>query len=192
MAFTSNPQGQARYARGLVLLHWFMLLLLAATYACIELREFWPRGTPMRVGLKDAHFAIGLAVFALLWLRLALRFFGATPPITPAPAHWQAALSKAMHLLLYAFMIAMPLLGWLVLSAEGELPVWFGIGLPPLIGVDENLAHELEGLHETIGVAGYWLIGVHAAAALFHHYVLRDDTLRRMGLRRLPEVRTAG
>ena len=191
MAFTSNPKDQARYARGLVLLHWFMLVLLAATYACIELREMWPRGTPMRSGLKDAHFAIGLAGFALVWLRLALRLFGVTPPITPAPAQWQAVLSKVVHLLLYAFMIAMPLLGWLALSAEGELPTWFGIGLPPLIGVDEGLAHQLEDLHETIGVAGYWLIGAHAAAALFHHYVLRDDTLRRMGVHRPGGVRTA-
>ena len=192
MSVPSDSSGQARYARGLVALHWFMLLLVAAAYACIELRGMWPRGTPMRAGLKDAHFAIGLAVFALLWLRLALRIFGVTPPITPAPARWQSALATVVHLALYAFLFAMPLLGWLALSADGQLPVWFGIALPPLVGVDEGLAHSLEELHETIGVMGYWLVALHAAGALYHHYVLRDDTLRRMGPRRMRDAPIVG
>ena len=48
------------------------------------------------------------------------------------------------------------------------------------MGVDEHLAHDIEELHETVGEVGYWLIGLHAAAALFHHYLLRDNTLVRM------------
>jgi cytochrome b561 len=56
----------------------------------------------------------------------------------------------------------------------------FGLSLPPLVAPDKGLAEQVETLHVTIGVAGYWLIGLHAAAALFHQYVLKDGTLRRM------------
>lgn len=85
-----------------------------------------------------------------------------------------------MHLGLYALMIGLPLLGWLTLSAAGKPIPFFGLELPALIGADKKLAGDLKELHETLAVAGYWLIGLHAAAALFHQYVRRDGTLQRM------------
>jgi cytochrome b561 len=167
-----------RYPRTLIALHWLTLLLLVAVYACIELRGNFPRGSAMRDGLKDWHYALGLAVFALLWLRVALRLRGPLP--TPDLAGWQRGLAAGVHLLLYLFMATMPLLGWALVSAEGKLPDWFGLALPPLLAPDDALAERLEEWHETLGVAGYWLIGLHAAAALYHHYGRRDATLRRM------------
>jgi cytochrome b561 len=81
-------------------------------------------------------------------------------------------------------MIAMPLLGWLALSAAGKPIPFFGLDLPALTGPDKDFAHSVEEIHETIGTIGYYLIGLHAAAALFHHYFLRDDTMLRMLPRR--------
>jgi cytochrome b561 len=81
---------------------------------------------------------------------------------------------------LYAFLILMPLLGWLTLSAAGKAIPFFGLELPALIGPDKALAESIEDLHGTIGTLGYYLIGLHAAAALYHHYFVQDDTLRRM------------
>jgi cytochrome b561 len=169
-----------RYGKLTIALHWFMLALLAAVYACIELRELFPRGSDPRNLLKTWHFMLGLSVFALVWVRLAARLAGGTPPITPPPAALQALAGKVVHVALYALMIAMPLGGWLILSAEGEPVPFWGLTLPPLVGPNEELAELIEEVHETAGTVGYWLIGLHAAAALFHHYVLRDDTLRRM------------
>jgi cytochrome b561 len=169
-----------RYGRSTIALHWLMLALLAAVYACIELRELFPRGSDPRNLLKTWHFMLGLTVFALVWVRLAARFAGGTPPITPAPAAWQAWAGKLVHVALYALMIAMPIGGWLILSAEGEPVPYFGLTLPPLVSPNEDLAELIEEIHETAGTVGYWLIALHAAAALFHHYVRRDDTLRRM------------
>jgi cytochrome b561 len=71
-------------------------------------------------------------------------------------------------------------LGWLVLSAAGKPIPFFGLELPALIAPNEELAKELKELHETVGTLGYWLIGLHAVAALFHHYVLKDNTLLSM------------
>jgi cytochrome b561 len=82
----------------------------------------------------------------------------------------------------------MPLLGWLALSAKAKVIPFFGLYLPALLAPDKALGHSLGEIHETIGTIGYYLIGLHAAAALFHHYVMRDDALRRMLPRRRPPV----
>jgi superoxide oxidase len=88
--------------------------------------------------------------------------------------------SRIVHCILYAFLIAMPVLGLLMLSAEGHAVRFWGLTLPSLTGPDKPLADTLDALHDTIGTAGYALIGLHAAAALAHHYVFKDNTLKRM------------
>ena len=77
-------------------------------------------------------------------------------------------------------MIGMPIAGWLILSAEGKNIPFFGLELPALVGKDAQLAERIEETHELGGTIGYWLIGIHAAASLFHHYILRDRVLARM------------
>jgi cytochrome b561 len=174
----------ARYGRLSISLHWFMLLLLAAVYACMELREFFPRGSDPREALKMWHFMLGLSVLALVVVRIVARFTSAAPPITPSPPLWQAWSAKVVHLALYILMIGMPLAGWLILSAEGKPVPFFGLELPPLVRPDKALAGWVEDIHETAGTVGYYLIGLHALAALFHHYIVRDNTLTRMLPRR--------
>jgi len=169
-----------RYGAASIAMHWLMFLLLVAVFSCIELRELYPKGSDMRAALKSWHFTLGLTVFALVWLRLALRLSQAVPAITPQPARWQDILGKLVHLALYAFMIGMPLLGWLILSGEGKPVPFYGLELPGLIAENEALAEDFEELHKTIGEIGYYLIGLHTLAALFHHYFLKDNTLRRM------------
>src|SRR5690606_38048423 len=104
-----------------------------------------------------------LTVFALVWLRLLARVVGRVPPIVPPPPGWQLHVAHAVELAIYVFMIAMPLMGWAILSAEGERVSFFGLGLPPLIRENEQLASQLEELHELVGNFGYFLIGIHAA-----------------------------
>jgi superoxide oxidase len=77
-------------------------------------------------------------------------------------------------------MLAMPLAGWTILSASGAVIPFFGLELPALVGQSKPLAAQIKELHETVGTIGYFLIGLHAAAALFHHYLIKDNTLLRM------------
>ncbi|MDA0788619.1 MAG: cytochrome b [Proteobacteria bacterium] len=171
---------ESRYGLVSMGLHWLMLVLLIAVYACIELRELYPKGSDPREALKTWHFMLGLGVFTLVWIRLAAFLAQVTPAISPAAPVWQMRLSKVLHAALYLLMIGMPIGGWLILSAEGDPIPYFGLELPPLIGPDEDLAHTIEEIHETGGKVGYVLIGIHALAALFHHYIMKDNTLRRM------------
>lgn len=155
-----------------------MFLLVAGTYGAIELHETFRRGSDQREALEMSHYVLGLSVFFLVWLRIAARL------IWPAPVAieqgWRRGVATIVHGLLYALMIAMPLAGWMLLSAEGETVRLLGAELPPLITRDRALAEQIEELHEVGGNIGYWLIGLHAAAALFHHYFLRDGLVARM------------
>ena len=154
-----------------------VMLLMAVVYALIELREFYPRGSEIRETFKAWHFTMGLLVFGLVWIRLVARLRTSRPPQPRSAADW---LAVAMHLALYVLMVLMPVIGWMVLSASGKPIPFFAIDLPALIPKNKALGEQLKEVHELVGVAGYWLVGLHASAALFHHYLLKDGTLRRM------------
>ncbi len=177
----SDVATQKRYPNSAILLHWLVLLLVIAAYVCILLRTNYQRGSDIREGLKAWHFTLGLSVFAATFLRAGLRaFVWKTPAIAPEPPRFLHVLSIAAHLAIYAWLIAMPIAGWIILSAEGDpIPFW-GLNLPPLTGPNEPFADQIKDLHETGGTLGYFLLGLHAAAALFHHYLLKDNTLIRM------------
>jgi cytochrome b561 len=170
-----------RYGALSIGLHWLMLLLIAAVYACMELRFLAPRGSDFREGLKTWHFMLGLSVLLLVILRLAIRFYnGPKPPVMPRPPQWQEWLARAFHIALYALMLGMPLAGWLILSFAGKPVPFFGFELPARVAENKDLSKWVKEIHETAAVVGYYLIGFHASAALVHHYVFRDNTLRRM------------
>lgn len=168
------------YSRLSIALHWLTVALLVAVYACIELRVLFDKGSAPRDMLKTWHFMLGLTVFLVAGVRVAARLARRAPPITPAPPASQHAAATIVHVLLYAFLIGMPLAGWAILSASGKPVPFFGLELPALTGPDKPFASQAKDIHETVGEIGYWLIGAHALAGLFHHYLRRDDTLRRM------------
>jgi cytochrome b561 len=174
------PTTSARYGSVSIALHWLTLAVLIGVYTCINLTDLYPRGSDMRTLLKTWHFMLGLSVLLLVVVRLFARAWGITPPITPELPQWQSQLAGAIHLALYGLMLVMPLLGWWLLSAEGKPIPFFGWQLPALVLENQDLADRVKDVHETIGSTGYFLIGAHALAALYHHYVVNDNTLLRM------------
>ena len=160
-----------RYGTALVAVHWLMAALMVAVFASIELRVLYAKGTEMRDFMKALHFMLGLGVLLMVTLRLAARWASPQPAETGPRtlAQWAAS---AGHLALYG----------LVLSASGKPMPFFGLERPALIGADKDLAHNLKELHETVGEAAYWLIGIHVVAALGHHYVLKDGLMTRMSV----------
>ncbi|PWB31515.1 cytochrome B [Pseudomonas sp. SDI] len=171
---------QARYGSLSIALHWLMLILMIAVYACIEFRGIFPKDSAERDLMKSLHFMLGLSVFVLVWLRVVLRVAHPTPRIEPTPPTWQTGLAHLMHLALYLLMIGMPLAGWVILSAADKPIPFYGLDLPALVAPDKDLAKLVKEWHEWFGALGYWLIGLHALAGLYHHYVVRDNTLLRM------------
>lgn len=174
-----------RYGSVSITLHWLMLLLFIAVYASIELSGAFPKDSDSRSAMKTLHFSFGLLVFFMVWLRLAMRLLSPTPRLEPTASFWQRQAARLAHATLYALMIALPLAGWLALSAAGKPTHFFGMEFSALIDENISIAKPIRKLHKTVGNAAYLLIVLHAALALFHHYVRRDNTLRRM----LPEHR---
>ncbi|QOU02298.1 cytochrome b [Pseudomonas fluorescens] len=175
----TENQMTTRYARLSMSLHWLMLALFVGVYACIEIKGLLPRGHALKGVFLGGHALFGIGIFVLVWLRLLGRL-APRPAIVPRPPAWQTAASHLMHLALYGLMIITPLLAWLMLNAAGKPVPYFEFGLPSLAAPDPDLARQFKHWHEWLGSAGYWLIGLHAAAGLFHHYWVRDNTLVRM------------
>lgn len=180
-----------RYDRISIALHWIIAVGIIAL-ACGEmLREELPRGTVLRDSLKILHNPAGTIVFALIIVRIAWRLMTpglASPPGSPG---WEKVAAKLTHLALYAMMLAIPLLGIVYTLARGR-PIDFGlfqIVYPLDHLISRGSARTLKELHGWLGQGILGLAFLHAAAALWHHYVRKDDVLSRMlPVRRRPEI----
>lgn len=127
------------------------------------------------------HKSIGITVLVLSVARLAWRFTWTTPDYDPPLGRFYLALARSIHAAFYALMLALPLTGWIMTSA-GERPLaWFGVPVPKLAVEKGSTLYEIghEG-HEILGYAMLALVVLHVAAALRHHYLLKDTVLRRM------------
>lgn len=171
-----------RYAVGVIGMHWLTLGLLILTYGTILLHGQALEGSEFRATLKSWHYVFGLCVLPATLVRVVLRSVsGPAPVISPPIDIWLLRASRVFHLLLVAFLIVVPVLGWLKLSADGKTLPW---DLPPIASVNPDAAQQWKRLHIWVGEAGYYLIGIHAIATLGHHYILEDDVLKRMLPRR--------
>ncbi|WP_130618112.1 cytochrome b [Dyella amyloliquefaciens] len=170
----------ARYTPWMRRFHWAIAWFIVFALVLIEVKGWFPRGSASRTAVKWGHMQFGIAVLLLMVPRLLVRLRHAAPPITPEPPRWQALLSKLVHLALYLLAFAVPLLGVTMMFIAGKPWNLLGLPLPVLATPNPDLAHAIEDIHETIGNVLMWLAIAHVAAALFHHFVQRDDTLLRM------------
>jgi superoxide oxidase len=164
----------------LIFLHWLMVVLIVAVYICMETRGFFPRDSDPRNLLKNLHFMLGIAVLLMVVVRIAVRLATQIPDTIPAPKPLEKIAANIMRVTLYIFMLFMPILGWLTLSAYGKPIPFFGFELPPLIEKNAGLRDILKAIHEIGASIGYVLLGGHAVAGLFHHYIKKDNTMQRM------------
>jgi cytochrome b561 len=164
------------------IVHWLMApLLLAMLLIGIGMVSTLSAWRPTLVGL---HEPLGIALFALALLRLLLRLSGHTPSM-PATMHaWQRHAATLSHWVLYGAMLAMPLLGWGMLSAAGyPLPGIGGFHLPPIAPHNVTLYAALRCAHGICGMLFFALIVLHIAAGLLHALMLKDGVFDGMALR---------
>ncbi|MGL5974952.1 MAG: cytochrome b [Aeromonas sobria] len=171
---------EKRYGTLSIGLHWLTLVAMIAVYALIEFRDIVPTGDPGRDLMKQWHFMLGLLIFALVLVRLVVRRMSPTPRIVPELSPMMHKLATLAHIALYGFIILTPLCGWLLLSAAGKPIPFFGLELPALLAPNPDLKGLIKEVHETLGDVGYALIGLHTVAALYHHHILKDNTLTNM------------
>jgi cytochrome b561 len=167
-----------RYGAVTKLFHWGMFALIALQLAGGEVMDELPKRSAIRGFAFDAHETLGIVLLALLALRLWWKIANPAPPVV-GPA-WQRALANAVHVLLYALLVAIPVAGYVTVCAKGHAPAFFAWDLPALVGKDEALAKAAKAIHETLANVLIVVVAAHAAAALWHHLVARDAVLRRM------------
>jgi cytochrome b561 len=171
---------QPRYTRTAIALHWLVaLLILAALPLGLTMTEM-PL-SPQKLKFYAWHKWLGVTVFGLVVLRLAWRASHPPPPLPESVPAWQRSVAHALHWALYALMLVIPLAGWLTSSAKGFQTVYLGVlPIPDLLAKNEALGERLAEVHAWLAYALIALLVVHVAAALKHHFVDRDDVLRRM------------
>lgn len=168
------------YSRLAISFHWLSFLLVAVAYVAIEMRG--PHNSQNHAFWMSMHVWGGTMLLLLSILRLGWRLWQGAPSPLPSP-RLQIVCSQAVHIALYAFVILQPLLGMLSYNLGGKPVTLTGLNWSfSLVGPDPNLRHAVKEIHELLGNVFYGVIGVHAAVALFHHLVRRDNTLRRMSL----------
>lgn len=180
---------QARHKFGAVTmgLHWLMAILVLVAFATgleghDEVLMYGVQG----LFARQLHETLGLAVFALLFARIVGRLLSRTPEPEPMP-RWMHIASKALQGFLYLLMIAVPVTAMLGTGGEGHtIALLNGTEITPPIQVGEAWGERLIGLHHLLANVILWLAGLHAAAALFHHLILRDGVLVSM----LPQALT--
>jgi cytochrome b561 len=166
------------YSKPAVFFHWAIVVLVAIAYFAIEVRG--PKGTESRVLWSNVHFWAGSLVLAIAALRLVWRLWRGAPADIDRNRFMMFA-ARAAHLALYLFIFVQPLLGILMINTAGHPVTLAGLDWQiQLVGADPAAQHAIKEAHEFIGNLFYWVIGLHAAAALAHHLLLRDNTLRRM------------
>ncbi|MCC5978657.1 MAG: cytochrome b/b6 domain-containing protein [Salinarimonas sp.] len=177
---------RARYGRVAMVLHWLTALLILVAFPLGMIANAWPYDTAAQFAVKadlfSVHKTLGIAAFGAAILRIVWAF----TQTRPAPLHpgrrGETLMAECVHWSLYLAMVIVPLSGWLHHAATtGFAPIWwpFGQGLP-LVPESVRFADNAAAVHWVFTKVLAASILLHVAGALKHHFVDRDDTLRRM------------
>ncbi len=175
-ATVTSPADSFRYDRITILLHWLTAIVVAAQWSIGQAVGLFPHG-PEQDAVRSVHIVLGLGLLVLLVVRL---FWSKLPWVRqPVRRGLGDFVAHGLQVLLVVLLVATILLGLLKAAVDGG-SVFDWISLPPLGGGSKDLRHFVGELHEWGANLILAVVGVHAAAALAHHYVLRDGILRRM------------
>jgi cytochrome b561 len=169
---------RTRYDNFAIALHWVTVLLVLVQ---LGLAEFWDfAARPTKHLMIVAHMSFGIVLTVVLVVRIAWRLVPGHQ-VRAAVSGWVELASKAMHYLLYGLLAAQAALGFVLRWSGGEAMSLFGLPIPPPFAPWSKPAHQLMGAaHNWVGWTIIILAAGHAAPALFHHFVLRDDVLWRI------------
>jgi cytochrome b561 len=173
-----TDQTANRYDRTTIALHWLTAGLVVTLFLLAEGWGFVPRD--LRKAGQSLHISLGILLAAVLVARLVWRGTRGRR-LPPAATGLQHLAAKAAHHALYLLLTAQVVLGFLFRWAQGEPFQFFGLfDMPAAFAPDRDLADAIGNLHNIVAWTIIVLAGLHAAAALVHHYALRDGVLRRM------------
>jgi cytochrome b561 len=159
--------------------HWLIVLLIINQWWIAERAEEL-KGLAKLEALAW-HKSFGMTVLMLAVLRLTWRLMNPTPELTTETKPWERVLAKMSHFLLYALIFSMPLTGWMMSSAKNYPVSWFKLfQFPDLVAPAEQTFHQMHDLHHLLFKVLVGVALLHIAGALKHHFIDRNDVLKRM------------
>ena len=171
---------ESRYGAVAQLFHWVIVGLIVTQFVLAKQADLLPLGIA-KVAVLARHKSFGITILVLAVLRLSWRAFNPVPSAPSDSPRWQQLAARVSHFLLYALLFVTPLLGWTMSSARNFPVSWFGLfTLPDLVAPNRALYEFLHEAHETCAITLGVLALLHAGAALKHHFIDRDNVLRRM------------
>lgn len=172
----NNP----RYNPTAIALHWLVALGLSASFALGLYMQDLPL-SPTKLQLYSWHKWAGISILLLVIFRLLWRFTHAAPELPSSMPSLIRSIAHMTHWLLYTLMLAIPLSGWLMSSAQGFQVVWFGVlPLPDLVAKNAELGACLKSVHLVLNYTLLVLVLAHISVALKHHFWDKDTILTRM------------
>jgi cytochrome b561 len=160
-------------------LHWLIVALIILQVTLATIAEELP--PVKKLGMLARHKSVGITILALAILRLSWRWLNPTPPLPTTLKPYERMLARFTHVMLYVLLFAMPLSGWMMSSARGFPVSWFGFfQLPDLVPKSKPLYEAMLTTHGVLALVLGGVVALHVAGALKHHFMLRDDVLRRM------------
>jgi cytochrome b561 len=171
---------RVRYDPPAMALHWATLLLVVTLWLLAQAWGFLPRGSAPRHVLMALHVSLGLTLILVLATRIGWRL-GPSRRLPPADTGWTEVAARGVHYLLYGLLVCMVITGLFNGWLHDDLMTFFWLfTIPAPVAKDKALAGTVNEIHNLLAYAILGLAALHALAALFHHYVLRDDVLLRM------------
>jgi cytochrome b561 len=160
-------------------LHWAVAGLIVYQYILAERAE--AATLFQQLGILARHKSIGITILGLAFLRLLWRLSQTHPAPPPNEPHYRIVLARWSHRLLYSLIVLMPVTGWIMSSAANTPVSYFGwFTLPNFVSPLPDSVESLKTLHATVFLVLIAVVAVHAGAALYHHFVVKNDVLRRM------------
>lgn len=159
-------------------IHWLVFLLVIVAYCAMEFRGLFPRS--YRPVINMVHVSCGMSILALMVARLVVRLKFPAPPIEPKPKPMMTGLAHLGHLIIYLLFIALPVIGLTMMYNRGNPWFAFGMVMPHAAQANPDAVAMLKSWHIVLANLGYLVIALHAAAALMHHYMWKDNALLRI------------
>lgn len=169
---------KTNYDNVAITLHWLTALLVLVQFALAETWDWFPHDTTET--MQSIHVSFGILLAAVIIARLIWRWTPGHQRSSIATG-WMETASKDVHYLLYALLIVQAGLGFTIGWSAGHPIHFFGLPIPGPIGaLPRPMRHDLRDVHSWIGWTIVIVAFVHALAALYHHYFLKDRVLGRM------------
>ena len=159
-----------------ILFHWLMALILLATFLLgLNLEDNFQNYDAVLM----LHNSLGILIFLLAIFRVCWRWIN----IRPKPLASKKILIKLatfIHILFYVIFFVMPLSGYLLTNLQGDVVSFFGTHLPEILERNRDMKRVVHSIHDLLGNVVLAMLALHVVGALYHHYWLKDNTLKRI------------